>query len=313
MPNPLAIGGPLAAAVGGLSGVMRGGRQREWIDAAAYRFDQIGSPEARQVAQLIRDNPRAADRYVNKYFGGWENLETGLMERHHRGRAQEAVAKYQGMTPEERVGVDPRDVTRDLLDEYAEGSMSEFAVRAMASTFGAPEEFMQMLASSGADAETKAEAVRVGMTEGNWFGEGGAASKLKEPEDRRTSVSGDMVTTVTYDDQGVPTISRQIVPGSDLAKLVDRNRQGGPLLQRLVLHEELVRKGIARDSDEYADSYKKVNMDPLSDADLLEAQTMVRSTEYEGRRPGTAAELAQMMGGIAALLGGGGGGLPQEW
>ena len=105
-------------------------------------------------------------------------------------------------------------------------------------------------------------------------------------------------------------------PGSDLDELTKPRGDKGPWLQRLVLHERLVRKGVERGSDEYNAEYEKVGMAPLTDQELLTAMTKVRSTEYETPRASEAERLMEAFG-IGLGLGGGappaaGSGLPGD-
>lgn len=57
----------------GLAAVEQGRVRDQWIAGASTRFEAIGSPQALQAAQLIRENPEAATQYMEQ-FGGWSQV-----------------------------------------------------------------------------------------------------------------------------------------------------------------------------------------------------------------------------------------------
>jgi hypothetical protein len=301
MPAPQAIGSALRAAIGGVGEMLTGSSERRWVDAAALRFDNIGSDESKQVAELIRANPRGANQYVNRFFGGWEKLETGLRERQHRTRAELAVAEFQGMAPEERGAMSEDEAFLQVADEAARGDMSLEMAQRIATTAGAPSSFNRALAL-GPTPESAAEAVSHGMKTGDWEGEQGAISKLKSEPDRRvTSAQGGnvMLETVT-DAEGKTTTKRTVVEGSDLDKL-EKDRPGGRWLDRIILHQRLERRDIHPGSQEYENAFREHKLEMLSSSDLLEAEIALRGTKYDM----TPTQLERL---LAAGEGGGGGG-----
>ena len=293
MPNPLAIAGPIAAAIGGVREMMTGTEERKWVAAAALRFDNIGSEESTQIAGLIRENPRAADDYVKEYFGGWERLETGLRERQHRSRAEAAVAEVQGMTSVERGAASQQDTLLGTLDEVARGDMPLEMAQAVASTVGAPDSFNRAL-QLGPTPESAAKAVSHGMLE-------------SEPDRRINASRGVMLETVT-DAEGKTTTKRSVVPGSDLDKL-EKERPGGPWKLRIILHQNLERAGIKRDHPdakvraEYERAFREADLEVLSPREVIEAEAALRNTPYDV----TPSALERMVAGREVQPPGGGG------
>jgi len=57
----------------GIAEMQRGQMFRTFVDQASSHFEELGTPEAQQIAQLIRSDPRGATAYVNQ-FGGWEQI-----------------------------------------------------------------------------------------------------------------------------------------------------------------------------------------------------------------------------------------------
>lgn len=280
MPNPLAIAGPLAAAMGGIKEMFTGAEERKWVNAAAYRFDNIGSEEGTQIANLIRENPRAADAYVEEYFGGWEKLETGLQERASRARAEQAVAELQNLSPEEAKEMTPQEAYLGLADEVAGGAMAHQSAAAVASTFGAPDSFMRLLGTSGATAESQADALRHGIETDDWDA---AAGKLKSEPTRRTSVSpGGTVTTTEVSPEGAVTVGQEAVEGSPMGRL-KKERKGGAWLWRIKLHLQLIGEGKLKGTEKYKEAFAAAGLEPLDAREELEAKTLLDATPYQVR------------------------------
>lgn len=57
----------------GINAMRQGEARRQFIAGAAARFEALGTPEAVQMAQMIRQNPEGATQYMQQ-FGGWNSV-----------------------------------------------------------------------------------------------------------------------------------------------------------------------------------------------------------------------------------------------
>lgn len=106
MPEPpggAGFGGRFARAWG--QAQQRGGQMRAYagqraayVAAASARLRAIGTPEAEQLASIVETNPEGAAAFVGQY-GGWEQLETGLLASAARGKAEAYAGTLEAGSP----------------------------------------------------------------------------------------------------------------------------------------------------------------------------------------------------------------------
>lgn len=76
----------------GIAEMQRGQMFRTFVDQASSQFDALATPEAQQIAQLIRSDPRGATAYVNQ-FGGWEQIYNQARANAGRQALTEAIGR----------------------------------------------------------------------------------------------------------------------------------------------------------------------------------------------------------------------------
>lgn len=67
--------------------------QREVIDLAAQRLESMNLDEAKQVADLVRQDPQTANGYVQQVYGGWNKMFEGLLAREALQRTGEVYER----------------------------------------------------------------------------------------------------------------------------------------------------------------------------------------------------------------------------
>ena len=90
----------------GIAEMQRGQQFRAFVEQASGRFAALGTPEAQQIAQLIRENPQAATQYVEQ-FGGWGQMYSQARANAGRQALTDAMGRLttggtgQGLTQQE--------------------------------------------------------------------------------------------------------------------------------------------------------------------------------------------------------------------
>jgi hypothetical protein len=91
-----------AASMGGraVMGAVEGVREQEsgdrMIQAARNSLASMGHPEAAQVADLLYEDPNAANQYVMTRYGGWDDMYTHLHKQLEESAAASAIREAGG-------------------------------------------------------------------------------------------------------------------------------------------------------------------------------------------------------------------------
>jgi hypothetical protein len=102
---------------------------KQWTDWGVGQFDQIDSPQARQISKMIRTNPQAATRLLDSY-GGIDKVHTLLRSQQARAMADDAMKDYVRGLPQGQP-IDERSMLRSFAERGVppEGMAAYFGPR----------------------------------------------------------------------------------------------------------------------------------------------------------------------------------------
>jgi len=275
-----------AAIRGGIDTIFENRRENIMVQEASRRFRDVGTKEAMKIAGFIESNPRLASQFVERTYGSWQNLETGIRERASRERLAE---KLTGLSEQERAyhageegaaDVNPHDVLASILPETAYQRDTGFDV---SQAGGAADQFenvpswLSAMGRSGVyDPESLGAAIRHNAE--NPEDAAGTVERLKPASDDnvQTRVGSDGTYT-NFDRKGRP-IGGGSLPGSEEAAV----RGPGGLSDRLIVHEMALKKNLKVGSPEYIAYF--ASLDPpvtpfRSDEDVKRAEGVVQRVD----------------------------------
>jgi len=121
----------------GLAEMQRGEMFRNFVTQASGRFDQLGTPEAMQIAQMIRENPQGATQYVSQ-FGGWENVYNRAQANAGRAALADAVSQLQAGAQGQGQGLTQQQVLQQILPVVLRYGVGGDLLDQIATAFGRP-------------------------------------------------------------------------------------------------------------------------------------------------------------------------------
>lgn len=126
----------------GIAEMQRGQMFRTFVDQASSQFDALGTPEAQQIAQLIRSDPRGATAYVNQ-FGGWEQIYNQARANAGRQALTEAIGRLSPANGAATSLLTQQQVLQQILPVVAQYGVGADMLNEIAQAFGAagPREF----------------------------------------------------------------------------------------------------------------------------------------------------------------------------
>ena len=192
----------------GLAEMQQGEARRQFIAGAAQRFEQLGTPQAIQTAQLIREAPEAASAHMDQ-FGGWGSVYNLMRADAARTALTSAIGQLGDSVSEQ-------DAVRKLLPVAIQYGVGGDLIGTIAKAYGnssAPPEFVGQIDPDLY--ENYGEFYSQGAKTGDWAG---ATSILRS----RKSGKGDLVGNVSPSDFTPESVQRFVESGGDYRVLVRR-------------------------------------------------------------------------------------------